>query len=126
MCIVLAADGRVGAFALRSAQYSYVLSDVGDASAGDRVVVEVSPTTVAPPRLWIGGQEITFDILSEASDTAWTGGDAGSYLDQNANGQNGASSAFPLTGTWPTMPESAITDGTWGDLTIYNNQTVAT
>ena len=126
--IVIASDGRIGALTRYSGggtPYNYVLSAAGAVEAGDRVVVQFVAGTGSRTRLWVEGVEITHSVLSENTHTQWTGGNLGSYLEQDAEiGQRSTRTPFPSSGGWETMPQNRVLDGTWGILTLYSNQTV--
>lgn len=124
--VVIASDGRIGALSRHSSgAYNYVLSDVAAVSPGDRVVVQFIAPSVGMLRLWVEGIEITHATLSDNTHTQWTGGNLGSYLEQDAEtGQRSTVTPFPSSDGWDTMPQSRVQDGTWGSLTLYANQTV--
>lgn len=124
--VVIASDGRIGALSRHSSgAYNYVLSDVAAVSPGDRVVVQFIAPSVGMLRLWVEGIEITQTTVTGNTHTQWTGGNLGSYLEQDAEtGQRSTVTPFPSSDGWDTMPQSRVQDGTWGSLTLYANQTV--
>ena len=126
--VVIASDGRIGAasrYSGGSSPYNYVLSNLSAVGPGDRVVVQFRAGSEGRIRLWVEGLEVTHSTLYENTHTQWTGGNLGSYLEQDAEiGQRATRTPFPDSGGWETMPQNRVQDGTWGSLTLYANQTV--
>lgn len=123
-CVVIDTDGRVGVFNTLAGTSNYVLSNVGVLTSGDRVVAELNPGNVGPPRLFVAGVEETPATQNNTTFDGWAGSNDGGYLTQTPDGQESGSTPFPATSTWPTMQALPITTGTWGNLTIYRNQTI--
>ena len=75
--------------------------------------------------MWIDGVQNSYFTEANRAAGSWSGGGDGTYLNQSADGSEGTGTSLPSSGTWPTMSETNVADGNWGDLTIYENQSVS-